>query len=137
MTDRSERNEELAALSVLVIIIILLAIFTFHDIRTKKKVSEDYGITTGWIVSYFDSNRSVEGSGRTIKYEYVVDSVTYSRQIHTLNSIAACKNFTNPDCRSMRFMVIYQRSDHRNSLINFEIEEKEMASYKIKPSDFQ
>ncbi|MBT1710544.1 hypothetical protein KK062_20030 [Fulvivirgaceae bacterium PWU5] len=122
---------------VIIGLLILLGFFWIRAIYREKKVALDYLKTTGRIVGYYNSDPSVEGRGRSITYEYTVDTKVYSRGLHTSMAIPVCEDVDSAPCKGLRFVVIYERGNPGNSLINFNVEGRDSLNYNINTDDFQ
>lgn len=105
----------------------LCMLYILYSFSTKYfdrlLIARDYTSGTGWIVSYFDRHNSDAGSGRTIKYEYVVAGKTYSRSVYTQALFPECDaDELNEACAGKRFCILFSTSDPSKSLINFDFE---------------
>jgi hypothetical protein len=102
-------------LSLLVILVLSQVVWTRAD---RQRIVDHPRMSFGWIIRYDDGKGSVEGANRTITYAYIIDSVKYERSISTASRLSACKNEMDSLCSSMKFIVLCDKRDPANSVIN-------------------
>lgn len=133
------KKQEVVVVFIAISIVIFSFAFYFKSISDREKILNDFGITTGCIIQYFDTDNSDLGTGRDITYEYRVDSILFKRDIHTMIVLPECTGLSYgkglPErCLKKIFWVLYSKNDPSMSLINFSVEIQDVANANVPKS---
>ena len=111
-------QKELLILSIIGLILLsTIGIGTYNAIINRKEIKNNYDITEGRIIDYFEVG--VE-ENESVIYEYEANGIKYQRETSSPRKFKNCKEGSTFFylCKEYRFWVIYKKDEHSRSLIN-------------------
>ena len=101
----------------MVIVFVLAAYFHIESRNKIRIIEKNSVITTGEIINHRTKGAN---SQYLIKYFYIVDNQTYTKEINYTTKFVTC--YRTRDCIGKRFAVYYDRNNPENAIIDFENE---------------
>ena len=112
-----KKKQDIVVLIGIILFFLIIVYIFYNKDENRNSIKENFSLTTGRIVNYYDRRNSDAGY-ISLEYEYEVHGKKFKRIVYTDLEFKFCENVTNIDCSKKRFWVIYSCKQISKSLVN-------------------